>query len=164
MVHIRRMVLLRPAVSIATDSKRAPGSASFRLLGLVVLSAASYTVFAKYYDERLTSPELYLARSQWSYCVNLLRGVLGFTAGWIAFASFEKRDGLHAFSIRFSTALWLSFIAILILQYIGIVSAQALVFLFPFVVLAATDTTSATSRLLSSVCCTFSTLFLIRFI
>ena len=139
-------VLLFPLLLVL----KAPRLASVRLLGLVVLSAASYYLFVTFYDERLTNPELYIAKNAWSYWVNLLRGVFGFVAGWVTFASFEKQDGLCAFCIRFSTTIWLSFIAILVLQYVGIVSSQALVFLFPFVVLAATDANSTSSRLLGS--------------
>jgi peptidoglycan/LPS O-acetylase OafA/YrhL len=139
-------VLLFPSLLL----QEAPRSGPIKLLCLVVLSAVSYRLFMNYYDERLTNPELYVAKSQWSYWLNLLRGVFGFTAGWIVFASYEKRDGLHAFCTRFSTPIWLGFVAILVLQYCGRIHSQALVFLFPFVVLAATNPVSAASRLLGS--------------
>jgi peptidoglycan/LPS O-acetylase OafA/YrhL len=139
-------VLLFPSLLLL----KAPRSTHFKLLCLVALSAVSYALFMNYFDERLTNAELYVAKSQWSYWVNLLRGVFGFTAGWIVFASFEKRDELHAFSTRFSTPIWLGFVAILVLWYCGLIHSHALVFLFPFVVLAATDPASATSRLLGS--------------
>jgi peptidoglycan/LPS O-acetylase OafA/YrhL len=130
--------------------QKAPRSTPIKLLCLVVLSAVSYSLFMNYYDERLTNAELYVAKSQWSYWVNLLRGVFGFTAGWIVFASFEKRDGLHAFCTKFSTPICLAFISVLVLWYCRRIHSQALVFLFPFVVLAVTDPASTTSRLLGS--------------
>nr|WP_256375311.1 acyltransferase [Bradyrhizobium sp. Ec3.3] len=139
-------VLLFPLLLL----QNAPRSTPIKLLCLIVLSAVSFRLFMDYYDERLTNPELYVAKSQWSYWLNLLRGVFGFTAGWIVFASFEKRDGLYAVCTRFSTPLWLGFVAILVLWYCGRIHSQALVFLFPFVVLAATEPASATSRLLGS--------------
>lgn len=139
-------ILLFPLLLLQT----APRSTPIRLLCLVLLSAASYSLFMHYFDEHINTPEIYVAKSQWSYWVNLLRSIFGFTAGWISFASFEKRDGLHAFCTRYSTAIWLGFFTILVLRYCGLVDSQALVFLFPFVVLAATDSASATSRLLGT--------------
>lgn len=129
---------------------KTPRSENVTILYLAVLSAISFSMFMNYYDERLTNPEVYVAKSQWSYWVNLLRGVFGFTAGWVVFASFEKRDDLRAFSTRFSTQIWLIFASILFLCYCGLIHSQVLIFLFPFVVLAATDPGSVTSRLLGS--------------
>jgi peptidoglycan/LPS O-acetylase OafA/YrhL len=137
-------VLLFPLLLL----QKAPRATSTKLLCLVVLSAVSYELFMNYFDPRFA--EFNVAKSQWSHWASLLRGVFGFTAGWIIFASFEKRDELHAFSARLSTPIWLGFVAILILWYYRLVHSQALVFLFPFVVLAATDPASVTSRLLGS--------------
>lgn len=104
------------------------------MLCLVALSIVSYSLFLNWYDERLTNSELYGARP-WSYWVTLC----GFTAGWIVFASFEKHDNLCAVSARFSTPIWLGFTTILALSYFGRINSQALLFLFPFMVLAATE-------------------------
>jgi peptidoglycan/LPS O-acetylase OafA/YrhL len=128
----------------------APRSENVNLLSVITLTAVSYALFVRFFDERLTNPELYVAKSQWSYWVNLVRGIAGFTTGWIAFSSFEQRDQIHMLCTKFSTAIWLCFGAILVLLYFGRVNSHTLVFLFPFVVLAATDQTSATSRLLGS--------------
>lgn len=124
-----------------------PRSASNRLLCLVAFLAISFSsFFVAYADVRLID----VAKIQLSDWVSLLRGVLGFAAGWIVFASFESRDDLHAFSTRFSTAIWAGFVTVLILSYVDFIHSQAVVFLFPFVVLAATDPTSITSRVLAS--------------
>lgn len=139
-------LVLFPLLVVQTVSWSAP----VRLLCLVVLSAASYTVFARYYDSNLINAEIYAPTSQWSYWVNMLRGVFGFTAGLIAFATFEKRDGLYATCARFSILIWSVAALIIILGYRGLLNAQALVFLLPFMVLAATDQSSPTSRLLGS--------------
>jgi peptidoglycan/LPS O-acetylase OafA/YrhL len=139
-------VLLFPLLLFQKASRSTP----IRLLCIVCLSAFSYSVFVRYWDGNLSSPKIYVPKSQWSYWVNLLRGVCGFTAGWAVFASFEKRDGLYAFCTRFSTLIWSGVVFIVFLGYRGLISAQALVFFFPFVVLATTDPSSATSRLLGS--------------
>jgi len=139
-------VLLFPFLLIQKPSRSTP----VRLLCIVVLSALSYSLFVRYFDSSLINPEVYVPKSQWSYWINLFRGVCGFTAGWIVFASFERRDGLYGFCTRFSTPIWLCVVCVGFLGYYRFVDAQALVFLFPFVVLAATDAASITSRLLGS--------------
>jgi hypothetical protein len=73
-----------------------PHSENVKLLGLVALSAISFALFESYSEERLTNTELCVAKSRWSYWVNLRRGMLGFTAGWIVFASFNERGDLYA--------------------------------------------------------------------
>jgi peptidoglycan/LPS O-acetylase OafA/YrhL len=130
--------------------QKAPSSTLVRLLCMIVLSAGSYCLFVNYFDANLFTAEIYVPTSQLSYWVNLFRGVFGFTAGWIVFASFEKRDWLYAFCTRFSALIWWGVVFILFLRNRGLVNPQALVFLFPFVVLAATEPSSATSRLLGS--------------
>ncbi|WP_246767620.1 acyltransferase [Bradyrhizobium sp. CCBAU 53340] len=129
---------------------KAPRSENVKLLCVIALTAVSYGLFVRFFDERLTNPELYVAESPWSYWVNLVRGIAGFTTGWIAFSSFEQRDEIHTLCTKFSALIWLCFGAILVLLYFGLANSHALVFLFPFVVLAATDQTSATSLVLGS--------------
>ncbi|MGY4406878.1 acyltransferase family protein [Bradyrhizobium sp. USDA 3315] len=130
--------------------QKAPRSTPMRLLCIVLLSATSYSVFVRFFDGNLATPEIYEPRSQWSYWVGLLRGVFSFTAGWIVFWCFEKRDGLYTFCINFPTLIWLAVVLIVLLGYCGGINPQALVFLFPFVLLAATSPTSVTSRILGS--------------
>jgi peptidoglycan/LPS O-acetylase OafA/YrhL len=130
--------------------QKAPSSTLVRLLCMIMLSVASYSLFVNYFDANLFTTEIYVPKSQVSYWVNLFRGILGFTVGWIVFASFDKRDWLYAFCTRFSALIWWGVVFILFLRNLGLVNPQALVFLFPFVVLAATEPSSATSRLLGS--------------
>ena len=128
---------------------QAPRSENFKLICLVALSATSACLFVAFLDERITTVDGYIP-NQWSYWVNLLRSVIGFTAGWITAASYAKRDELYVLCTKFSSALWLCFAGILVLWYFEVMHAQLLVFLFPFMTLAATDPTSLSSRLLGS--------------
>ncbi|WP_246788496.1 acyltransferase [Bradyrhizobium sp. CCBAU 53421] len=130
--------------------QKAARSAAMRLLCIVVLSATSYSIFVRCFDGNLGAARIYHSESQWSYWVALLRGVFGFTAGWVVFACYERRDGLYTFCTRASTLIWSIVILTVVLAYRDLVNPQALVFLHPFVVLAATDQASATSRLLGS--------------
>ena len=130
--------------------QKAPQSAPIRLSCMIVLQAISYYLFVSYFDPSLFNAELHVPKSQLSYWVNLCRGIFGFTAGWIVFASFDKRDGVYAFCTKFSTLIWSGIVLALVLRYCGLVNQQALVFFFPFVVLAATCPDSVTSRLLGS--------------
>ncbi|MGY3492311.1 acyltransferase family protein [Bradyrhizobium sp. USDA 4502] len=130
--------------------QRAPSSTPIRLLCIVVLSSISYSLFVRYFDSNVMLPQRYQAQTQWSYWVNSLRGAFGFTAGWLVFRCFEKRDGIYVFCARFHWLIWCSMGLIVAFAYCDHINPQALVFLFPFAVLAATDQTSASSRLLGS--------------
>jgi peptidoglycan/LPS O-acetylase OafA/YrhL len=127
-----------------------PSSTPRRLLCIVVLSAASYSMFVHFFDGNLSTPELYVPKNRWSYWVSLLRGISSFTAGWVMFTSFDKRDGLHGFCTKYTALIWSGVILDIVLAYCGVVHSQAMIFLCPFVVLAATDPTSVTSHLLES--------------
>jgi peptidoglycan/LPS O-acetylase OafA/YrhL len=126
----------------------APRSANRRLISLIALPTISYALFATCFDWQLTSAEIHVARSSGAYWLAAARAVTGFTAGWIAFASFAQRDAIFAFCTQRSGMIWLGFAAILLLSWFGVVPSQALLFLFPFMVLAATDPASVSSRLL----------------
>ncbi|PAY05383.1 acyltransferase [Bradyrhizobium sp. UFLA03-84] len=128
----------------------APRSTFARLVMVMSLSLISYRLFLAYFDERITSAELYVAENQWSYWVSVLRGICGFTVGWLIFASYQKRDLIYVLCTRHSLIIWLAFIAVMVLRYLGLIHSQALVFLFPFVVLAATDSSTTASHLLGS--------------
>lgn len=130
--------------------QQAPRSTPNRLSCMIVLPSVSYYLFVNYFDPSLFNPVLHAPRSQLSYWVNLCRGIFGFTAGWIVYASFEKRDGIYAFCTKFPALIWSGLVFTLFLRYCGLVNPQALVFFFPFVVLAATSPDSVTSRLLGS--------------
>ncbi len=94
MVHLNRMVLLCPAVPLAVVPKGAAVGADQAILH--DLAASPFLLFfVSYFDASLFNPELHDPRSQLSYWVNLGRGIFGFTAGWIAYASFEAGWGLR---------------------------------------------------------------------
>ncbi|MCP1834201.1 peptidoglycan/LPS O-acetylase OafA/YrhL [Bradyrhizobium sp. USDA 4532] len=130
--------------------RETPQSAAIRLACMIILTSISYYLFVKYFDPNLFNPELHFPASQLSYWVNLCRGICGFTVGWIVFASFEKRDGIYSFCTNHSPLIWFGVAFTLFLRYCGIVNQQALVFFFPFVVLAATSSDSIVSHLLGS--------------
>lgn len=130
--------------------QKAPQSAAIRLSCLILLPALSYYFFVSYFDATLFDAKLTVPRSPLSYWVNLARGIFGFTAGWIVFASFEKRDGLYVFCTKYATWIWAGVVFSLLLRNRGIVDPESLVFFFPFIVLAATRSDSVTSRLLGS--------------
>lgn len=130
--------------------QKALPSTSTRLLCIVVATSASFFLFTFFYDDRLVTPQLHVAKSPWSDWIALARGVLGFTAGWAAFASFQKRDGLYVASTKFATLIWCGIAFVVVLAYCGLANSHAMIVVYPFVVLAATDPTSITSRLLGS--------------
>ncbi|MGY3492310.1 MULTISPECIES: acyltransferase family protein [Bradyrhizobium] len=130
--------------------QKAPRSTAIRLLCIVLLSATAYSLFVRHFDSNLFIPMLYEPKSQWSYWVDLFRGVFSFTAGWIVFSCYDRRDALYTFCTKSSALLWSSVVLLIALAYCDRINSQALMLLYPFVVLAATDQTSVASRLLGS--------------
>lgn len=130
--------------------QKALPSTSTRLLYIIVATSVSFFLFTFFYDDLLVTPQLHVALSPWSDWIALARGALGFTAGWAAFASFHNRDGLYAASTKFATLIWCGIAFVAVLAYCGLANLHALIVVYPFVVLAATDPTSITSRLLGS--------------
>lgn len=127
--------------------RNAPPTAAARFLGIVLCSAVGYWLFARYFFEGSIGS---VPESQVSYWVPLGRATCGFVSGWLAFASFQRRDGLHAACTRFSGAIWCGVALIVLLVYRGPTNPQMLVFVWPFVVLAGTGEDSLSSRLLGS--------------
>ncbi|QOZ25900.1 acyltransferase [Bradyrhizobium sp. CCBAU 51753] len=125
-----------------------PRSENVKLLLFAALTAVSYVTLL-FSETWLVNP-VTNAVNAWRPWGNALRGTSAFTAGWIAFWSFEQRDQLHSLCTRFSPALWLCFVAVLTLSYTAYIEPQMVVFLFPFIVLAASDSNSGPSRLLGA--------------
>jgi peptidoglycan/LPS O-acetylase OafA/YrhL len=130
--------------------QKASPSTSTRLLCIVVTTAASFFLFTFFYDDRLVLPQIHVAESPWSDWIALARGVLGFTAGWAAYASFQQQDGLYAGCTKFATWIWCGIALVVLLAYCRLINPHALIFAYPFAVLAATDPNSVMSRLLGS--------------
>ncbi|MFM9745825.1 hypothetical protein ACKI2C_50580, partial [Streptomyces brasiliscabiei] len=84
-------------------------------------------LFARYFFEGSIGS---VPESQVSYWVPLGRATCGFVSGWLAFASFQRRDGLHAACTRFSGAIWCGVALIVLLAYRGPTNPQMLVFVW----------------------------------
>nr|WP_283812774.1 acyltransferase [Bradyrhizobium tropiciagri] len=139
-------LLLFPLLILA----KAPPTTATRLLGIVVASAASYTWFSCFFDYHLAEPQVHASIKTLSDWTAVARAVFGFTAGWIANACFQKRDGLQQACARFAWLIWCAVAIIVLLASRDMFNSHALVFVYPFVILAATDPSSASSRLLAS--------------
>ncbi|MGY2845183.1 peptidoglycan/LPS O-acetylase OafA/YrhL [Bradyrhizobium sp. USDA 4509] len=128
----------------------APRSTPIRLLCIVLLSSASYSMFVRHFDGELSAAQLHQSADKLSYWVDLIRGAFGFTAGWIVFLCYERRDALYTFCTKSPSLIWSVIAIIIAVAYCGRINLQALVFVYPFAILAATDRASIASRLLGS--------------
>jgi len=126
-------------------------SALARLLLSTLLLAASYYVYVKHYnwfillfgrDPRGHIPEI-------AFSVNLIRGVLGFTAGCIVYASFLARDRVWRMATRHVDLIALGVLAALISGQLGHSQVQLMILGFPLLILGVSSGTSWCSRFLS---------------
>jgi len=122
-----------------------------RLILSTVLIAGSYYVFVNYFDWRIFScgRDPHCGIPEIAYSVNLLRGVLGFTAGWVVYASFLSRDRLWASASRYADLITLGVLALLMAGVTGFLPVQLMVFGFPLLILGVSSGRSLTSRFLS---------------
>lgn len=114
------------------------------------LMAASYYAFTRHFDSMLLNIAVYEAPKWQSYWVNAFRGLVGFMAGWVVYSSYVSNDWL-------ARACQRSFDVLVAAFWLGVVGAhfnwwnmQAVLVLFPFLVLGATAETGILQRALSS--------------
>lgn len=122
-----------------------------RLVLSTALVAASCFIFLRYFDWRifLCGRDPRCRIPEFAYSVDLLRGVLGFAAGWVAYASFLARDRLWAWATRRADLIALGVLAALTAATFGLLPIQVMMLGFPLLLLGVSSGRSYTSRILS---------------
>jgi peptidoglycan/LPS O-acetylase OafA/YrhL len=122
-----------------------------RLFWPTVFMAASIYVYTKYYNQLIIiygrKPGVHIPEI--SYADNLIRGILGFTAGWVIYASYISRDTLWRWATRRVDLVALGVIGLLVLGMAEWSSVQLMLLGFPLLVLGVSAGNSLTSRVLS---------------
>jgi peptidoglycan/LPS O-acetylase OafA/YrhL len=123
-----------------------------RLIATSLLMAASCYVFVNYFDWRifLCGRDPACGIPEIAYSVNLLRGILGFSAGWAIYASFLAGDPLSRWSGRNADWIALAVIALLLGGIVRLFPVQLMILGFPLLILGVSSESSIASRILSS--------------
>jgi peptidoglycan/LPS O-acetylase OafA/YrhL len=114
--------------------------------------AVSYFVYARYFDQRvvLFGRNPYTLLPDFASSVNATRGILGFLAGWLIYASYFHKDRFFEIASRYADAVALAFIGLLVLGALDIVSFQISIVIFPILILGVSSGSSFSGRFLSS--------------
>ena len=122
-----------------------------RLILSTVLVATSFYVYARYTNPLIFAcgRESKCGIREIAYAVNLLRGVLGFAAGWVVYASFVSRDRLWAWATRYADRVVLAILAFMALGALGSPVSKLMLVGFPLMILAVSSGRSLASRVLS---------------
>lgn len=80
----------------------------------------------------------------------VLRGALGMLAGWLAYASYISRDRFWRWAVRRADFIALAVPAFLVCGYLHLVPVQWMLVVFPVLVLAFTEETALSARLVAS--------------
>jgi len=122
-----------------------------RVILSTAFMAGSYYVFMNYYNQfiimygrnpRVAIPEI-------AFSVNLIRGILGFAAGWVVYASFLSRDRLWRWASRYADIVALGVVALLIAGVSGLLPVQLMILGFPLLILGVSSGPSLTGRFLA---------------
>jgi peptidoglycan/LPS O-acetylase OafA/YrhL len=139
-----------PAIFYLTGSIKRIGW-PLRLLLAVAAVVGSAVLFLNEYDQRVIG----MGRSQYTslpeiaYAVNLIRGVLGFLAGWLVYSSYLSRDRLWQLASRSVDLAALAAVAVLVAAAFHLMSNQYVLAIFPLLILGLTTEKSVTGRFLS---------------
>lgn len=124
---------------------------STRLVWSTLLMAASLYAYDHYYNQFIIlfgrNPDAHLPET--AFAVNLIRGVLGFSAGWIIYESYRSRDRLWQWVTRYADIVCLAVLGILIAGVTGLSSTQLMLLGFPLLVLGVSSGNSYAARFLS---------------
>jgi peptidoglycan/LPS O-acetylase OafA/YrhL len=117
-----------------------------------VLLAASCYIYLHHYNWFifLCGRDPACGLPEFAYSVNLLRGILGFAAGWGVYAAFFADDRLSRWAGRNADWITLAVVILLIGGIVGLTPIQLMIVGFPLLVLGVSSETSLTSRILSS--------------
>jgi peptidoglycan/LPS O-acetylase OafA/YrhL len=142
-------VFIFPPLFIATRWARmlTQGTAVFLL---IVLGTTSFLVYRQYFSPLVDGPFYPDPPQAISFWVPLIRGILMFSAGWLAYILYMFRREAASFIGSITNALAIGFVAIVVSESFGVFPAASAVMVAPFLVLGLMNGRSLTARCLAS--------------
>ncbi|HJV64529.1 MAG TPA: acyltransferase [Geomonas sp.] len=119
-------------------------------VGLLML--LSYLIFTTCYNPDVVSYDHdHSAIRTFSFYVNILRGILGFSAGFVVYRSFALQDALYRFCSRYADYLFGAVLLIMLGQQLGLgLDNHMMLVLSPFLCLACASEAGFFNRVLST--------------
>lgn len=142
-------VLAFPALFALTRRARRLTTDQTVMLTLV-LGAACYVFFVKNFDPYVNDPFSTRTTQMLSLWVPLIRGFTMFGAGWGAYLLYLKQGATAAFLGGVTDTLAVAFLAVVAAEGYGLLPAELVVLIAPFLILSLMHGGSVTARILAS--------------
>ena len=137
---------------MAAVYRRENHNPGFAALSGVVLMAVSFLLYRNFYNSQLFALGDLDGAHPMSYWVNIFRGILGFSAGYIAYFSFLEKDQVFQYCGKFADYIFLLFVLTLLAGHFNLLPGQHLfIILAPFLCLACAGGHGYVNRLLGGV-------------
>ena len=119
---------------------------------LLVCSLTAYFFITRYFNSRIFDARIDESPDRISYSVSMVRAVVGFVSGWVAYGLYANKTALSAFCSRYADAIAIYMGAIIFYNYLNHDTSKNnyLLFIFPFLILGLADGRSFASKFLSS--------------
>lgn len=144
-------IFLFPPLVIFQASWRKLYNQYFTPALLLILMSGSYFIFKNYFDPELLQGGTHDTAVPFSYYVNIFRGIIGFSVGYVAHISFRTDDAFSRFCRRYSDFIFGCALLLMLGHQLNIgVSNHMLVIISPFLCLACASGTGYVNRVLSS--------------
>ncbi|MBA4708154.1 acyltransferase family protein [Aquitalea aquatica] len=124
-------------------------NSAIRFLTILLLCATSAYYTTHFFNPDISTPGHPPANIT-VHSALIIRGVLLFTAGWLTYESFTKRDWLFIASQKYKNCIFTLIVIILIAKYLNKIPGSVLFFLWPILILTLLDEQFWLSKFLST--------------
>ena len=142
-------VLAFPPLFALTRRARRLSTDQTVLLALL-LSAVCYVLFILYFDPYVNDPFSTRPAQTWSLWLPLIRGFTMFGAGWAAYLLYLKQGVVVAFFGSITDTLAIAFLVVIAAEGYGLLAAELVVVIAPFLILSLMSGRGVTTRILAS--------------
>jgi len=142
------LLIFPPLFLVGVRLVRIPAVGKAAIAGVLML--CSVAVYLRYWDHLLLEDPNHIPASAIAGWVPILRGILAFLAGGIAYFAWAASDGLSRFCARWVDVMFALFIGIFLVTGLDTGAKQSCLLLAPFLILGLMRDGSVSAYLLSS--------------
>ena len=121
-------------------------------LSVLALSLAAYIGSVFYFDWRIFEPRTYQSTNTAAYIVSLVRGIAGFSSGWLIYTIYSRQSVFCMLCSKCVDAITIAIVLIIAIPVVTEidVNSACLLFLFPFFIIGLANEKYITASMLST--------------